>query len=163
MSKIITGGVPYALDVKRLTEAFPVNDLTEDRVITHEDLEGTIQLRRGTQRYYGVINSWLHKMKQEAGIYMIWEPGDGVKVLNPAGLLFHAETRTRQKIKQTVRAIRIYGHVEQRRDRLDETGRARLDHMVRVANKTKEAIEQARKDMAVELAPVKSLPKRQIA
>ena len=161
MAKIFTGGVPYAIDVKRLSEAFPTDQLTEERVISHEELEGALSMDRGSQRYYGVCNSWIAKVKNETGIYMVWDQGSGIKVLTPAMLLGHAETRTRQKIKQTGRAIKTFAWVQ--RDRLDETGQQRLDHQMRVANALKSAIDTTRRELAVELAPVKCLPKRKVS
>jgi hypothetical protein len=158
MNKVFTGGVPYSVDVNRLIESFPADGLEEGRVITHEELEASVGLQRGAQRYYGVINSWISKIKSETGIFMVWEQGDGVRVLAPSGVLEHAETITRQKIKQTKRAVNTFAWVK--RDRLNEVGRQRLDHVMRVGNAIKESIDSARRQLAVELAPVKSLPKR---
>jgi len=160
MSNVFSGGVPYAVDVKRLREAWPIDRLEEGVLVPHEELEAVLNLERGTQRYYGVINSWMGKIRTETGIYMVWTPGDGVRVLAPAGILSHAETRTRQKIKQTGRAIRTFAWVQ--RDRLDEVGQARLDHQQRVAAALKMAIDATRQQLAVELAPARSLPKRSL-
>ncbi len=158
MNKVFTGGVPYSVDVSRLVESFPANKLDEGRIIPHEELETSTGLQRGSQRYYGVINSWISKVKSETGIFMVWEQGDGVKVLAPSGVLEHAETITRQKIKQTKRAVNTFAWVK--RDRLNDVGRQRLDHVMRVGNAIKESIDSARRQLAVELAPAKSLPKR---
>lgn len=156
--RIITGGVPYALHIKRLQEAWPADKLTEGLTLTHEQLEGALNLPAKSQRYYGVINSWMTKLRNETGIFLAWEVGDGVKVLTPAQVLGHAETRTRQKLKQTGRAIRTFAWVD--RERLDAKGQARLDHQTRVATALKAALDKTRQEMAVELAPVQSLPKR---
>jgi hypothetical protein len=156
-TEIFKGGLPYKPDVKRLNEEFPVDQLIEGCVITHEQFEAILQQEHGTGRYYAVINSWIIHQRSENGIYIAWDPGTGVKVLNPAEILNHAETRTRQKLRQTGRAIKTFAWVN--RARLDEIGQKRLDHQLRVASLIKESIESARKQMAVELAPVKSLPK----
>ena len=158
MNKTFTGGVPYAIDVKSLMEAFSIDTLTEGRVIPHDELEATIGSERGSQRYYGVVNSWIGRVKNETGVFLVWDQGTGVRVLDPASVLGHAETRTRQKIKQTGRAIKTFAWVK--RERLDDTGKARLDHQMRVAMALKTAIDTTRKELAVELAPVKCLPKR---
>lgn len=162
MSKLFPGSIPYGLDRERLSAAFPVAELTEGRAISHEALEGALGIPRGTTRYYGVIDSWMRRTRNVTGIYMVWVPGNGVTVLNPAALLGHAETRTRQKIRQTKRAVGIFGWVQQRRDRLDDTGKARLDHQMRIANALRLAAEETSKQMAIELAPVLSLPKRKV-
>jgi len=157
MWNVFRGGVPYSVDVKRLNEAFPVPSLTEGRVIKHEQLEAIIDAVKGTQRYYGVIHSWISQSRNSNAIFIAWEPKVGVKVLDPASLLTHAEMRTRQKIRQTGKAIRIYGFVD--RGRLDALGQQRFDHDKRVLNAYCEAMNAANKDLAVPLAPIQSLPK----
>ena len=156
-SVVFNGGLPYGPDVNRLKETFPVAKLAEGTILTHEELEAVVRQKRGTQRYYGVVNSWMKQQKNDNGIFMVWEASTGVKVLDPAGVLHCAETRTRQKIKQTGKAIRTFGWVD--RSRLDETGQKRLDHQMRVASVIKQSIESAKKELAIDLAPVKSLPK----
>lgn len=156
--RLMRTGTPYALDVKRLTEHWPVPELTEGRVIPHEELAGVLNIEAGTQRYYGVVNSWRKRMLKECGVFMVWEASAGVTVLPPAGVLHHAETRTRQKIRQTGKAIRTFAWVD--RERLDDTGKARLDHQMRVAAALQTATDAAKRQLAVELAPIKSLPKR---
>ncbi|HZF24050.1 MAG TPA: hypothetical protein VE030_11370 [Burkholderiales bacterium] len=143
--------------MNRLKDAFPVPMLAEGRVIEHADLEEIVKAKRGGQRYYGVINSWINSMKNTNGIFMTWETSVGVKVLGPAEILAHAEIRTRQKIKQTGNAVKTFVWVD--RTRLDSTGQQRLDHQERVANAIRDALNTARKDLAIDLAPVKSLPK----
>jgi hypothetical protein len=48
------------------------------------------------------------------------------------------------------------------RDRLDSIGQRRLDHQMHVASVMRSALDNARKDMAVSLAPVQSLPQRKL-
>lgn len=151
------GGLPYSPDRRRLNEAFPMPALTEGRVISHEELGDAVNCNSKSSRYYAVINSWISHQESENGILMRWEHNIGLKVMNPADVLSYAETKTRQKLKQAVKAIRIFGKVD--RKRLDTVGQDRLDHQVRVVNAYKESADAARKQLAVDLAPVKSLPK----
>lgn len=157
------GGMPYGPDVRRLEEAFPVTELTEGKVIEHEMLSGVLDLKRGTQRYYGVINAWRSRVRNSNGVILEWQPGDGLKVLDPAGVLDCSENRTRQKIKQLCgpRAIGMFAWVD--RARLDDVGRRRFDHQARVVRALKDAVIEKRRELAIELAPVKSLPKPKIA
>lgn len=154
------GGIPYALDVKKLNEAFTTPSLTEGRLITHEMLETVLGEKRATQRYYGVVNSWIHQQRNSNGIFVVWVPAQGIKVLSPSEILEYSETRTRQKIRQTGQAVRTFAWVD--RNRLDETGQKRLDHQMRVTNAMKNALDSAKRELAVELAPVHSLPKPKI-
>ena len=157
MGKIFRGGVPYAVDVRRLTEAFPVPSLTEGRVIEHKQLEEIVNSPKGSQRYYGVINSWIGQMKHANGVFMTWEPSVGIKIQDPAGIFSFAENRTRQKIRQTGKAIKNFAWVD--RSRLDPRGRERYDHQQQVLVRIEDALKNARKDLAVDLAPIQSLPK----
>src|SRR5215813_3632058 len=143
MNRLFRGGVPYAIDVKKLNEAFPVPSLSEGRVIKHSELEAILNQTKGSQRYYGVTNSFIAQMKNTNGIFIIWEPSVGIRVLGPAELLGHAEIRTRQKIGQTDRAIRNFNWVD--RTRLDTTGQQRLDHQLRVASVVRDALNAAKK------------------
>lgn len=152
------GGIPYALDVTRLTEKYP--EIPEGLVIKHEELESLLGCKRATQRYYGVVNSWMSKQKNTNGIIMVWVPSIGVKVLDPAGVLEHAETRTRQKSGQLRKAIKTFAWVD--RSRLDDVGQKRLDHQVIIAAKIAQAATDGTREMAVELSPIKAMPKRAI-
>lgn len=157
---IFRGGIPYGPDVQRLSEAFAVPSLVEGLMITHEELEKILELKRGNSRYYAVINSWISKQKNENSIIIVWESRVGLKVLDPASILNHAEVRTRQKAGQLNRAVKLFGWV--RRDRLDDTGQKRYDHQVRVAAVLAQAVTSAKKELAIELAPIKSLPKPKV-
>jgi hypothetical protein len=160
LSQIFDGGIPYVIDVNRLKEAFPVPILAEGFEIKHEELEATINVKRGTQRYYGVVNSWRNQMKNTNAICIAWEQGIGLRVLDPAGQMDFAETRTKQKIRQTGKAVKEFVWVN--RARLNPIGQQRLDHQMRVAAAIKDALGAAKKELAVELSPVKSLPKPQL-
>ena len=157
MGDIFRGGVPYSVDVKRLNEAFPAPSLVEGRVIHHSQLEEILNVPRGDQRYYGVVNSWIHKAKIEHGIYIIWKQGDGIEVLDPAKLLAHAGSRTRQKIRQTGRAINTYRFVD--RSRLNTSGQKAFDHQKRVLTVFGDAMQTVKKDLPIALEPIQSLPK----
>lgn len=157
MSEIIKGRGPYALDVARLIETFPAPTLEEGVVIEHAAFEGTIDCKRGTGRYYGVVNAWIRKMKQAYRIHIVWARTVGVKVLDPAGLAERGETVFRQKCTQTCKAAHIIDDVP--RERLDQVGQMRLDHLSRVMRFADTAMIKAKSDLAVELGPIHSLPK----
>lgn len=158
MQTIFRGGLPYSHEVGLLVAAFPVPDLSEGRVIKHEEIEAVTKLKRGTGRYYGVVKSWINSQRNQNGVVIEWEPSIGIRVLDPAGVLQCAEKKTSQKIRQVGRAVRRFGWVD--RSRLDDTGQRRLDHQVRVAAVVSGALAAAKKDLAIDLAPVQSLPKR---
>jgi hypothetical protein len=144
-----------------LDEVFPISALQEGRIVTHDELESAIGVERQTSRYYGVLRAWATRQRNANNVILEWQPTLGLKVLPPAEILHSAETRTRRKIKQTRQAIQRFGWVD--RNRLDEIGQKRLDHQVRVAAVLGKALESAKRESAIELAPVVSLPKRAIA
>lgn len=157
MAKVFHGGVPYAIDVKRLMEAFPVPTLTEGRVISHEHFAAVIDVPKGSQRYYSVINSWRSQIKHTAGIIIEWEQTKGVVVLDPAGILNHSEAKTRQKMRQAARAMKLHSYSD--RNRLDAVGQQRHDHIGRIYAIFSKQIDNTHHEMAIALAPIKSLPK----
>lgn len=160
-SQLFLGSVPYGPDIKRLEAAFPVSSLTEGRVVSHEELSGALGLEPMTSRYYGVIKAWQGKMHREFGINLFWQPKEGIRVLNPSEMLGHSETWTRRKIKQTVRAVQLFTRVD--RARLNDAGQARLDHQARIAGAMRDALQSAKKELAIEISPVQSLPKRPLS
>lgn len=161
MTMLYKGGIPYEPDVKRLNEMYQPSTLKEGRTITRDEISGVLQVPIGSQRFYGVLNSWIKQLRDHHGIYMRMIPSVGVKVLPPNEILEHGERMTHSKLRQASRAIKTFGYVD--RSRLDHIGQRRLDHQCWVAGVLKGAIATAQKQMAVELSPVKSLPKRSVA
>ena len=154
---LYAGAVPYGPDVKKLEERFPIETLYEGMLIEHFVLESVINQKRGTSRYYGTINSWKMRILNRTNVFLAWLPGQGLEVLDPAKVFGHVETKTRQKMRQTGRAVRMYGHVN--RDRLNDIGQRRLDHQMKVLDAMRQHLDAAKREMAIELVPVRSLPK----
>lgn len=155
---VFRGGVPYAIDVKRLNEAFPVDSLAEGRAITHDELEGVLQMSRYSgHRYYSVVNAWKHQLLASTGIFIAWKTTVGVEVLDPKGIQEHANTKTQHKSRQFGRAVRLFDWVP--RERLDPTGQQLLDHRRRVWGRMTDAAQAAKKELPIALGPYQSLPK----
>jgi hypothetical protein len=151
----VVNGIPYAPDVRRLEEAYPSPQ--EDQVIRHDEFEKLLKIPGKSQRYYGVINTWRKRLRTERNIDSEWLPGIGVKILNPADRLKVSESNVKHGIRHTGRAFRRLAVVP--RDRLDAIGQARYDHAITVASKLTTAGRDAQRELAIDLAPVKSLPK----
>lgn len=149
------GGIPYGPQVNRLKDKFPKPE--EGTVFTHGELEGIISEPIGTQRYYGVVNSWRTYLLHDLGIDSAWLPGEGLKILNPAERLKVGEDQFRQGLRKTRRAFRRTAIIP--RERLDDLGRQRFDHQMKVMAKLSTAAVEAGRGLAIDLAPVKSLPK----
>lgn len=151
----LVNGIPYGPDVRKLEEAYPSPE--EDQVLHHSTLEALLKIQQKTQRYYGVINTWRKRLRTERNIDTEWIHGVGLKILNPADRLKESERNVKQGIRHTGRAFRRMAIVP--RERLDAIGQARYDHALLVASKLTQAGRDAGKELAVDLAPVKSLPK----
>lgn len=156
-SEIGFGGVPYSLDVKRLREAFPIEILKEGTILTHESLAAVFDAPKGSGRYYGVISSWIRELKARENLFLVWEQTIGLKVLDPAAVLTHTESRSRQKLRQFRRVVKDLYLI--RPERLDQIGQQRLDHQKRVLLAMAENARRAEAETSIELAPVKSLPR----
>lgn len=154
-SPIIVAGIPYGPDIRKLEEAFP--NPQEDQVIKSEDFEAIIKVEQKTSRFYGVINAWRRRLRNERNIDSEWIPSVGVKILNPADRLKVSEGNIKHGIRKTSRAYRRLAITP--RDRLDAVGQQRYDHQMEVAAKLVSAGRDAKRDLAIDLAPVKSLPK----
>lgn len=151
----LVNGIPYGPDVRKLEEAFPNPE--EDQTITSEEFEKIIRVPQKTGRFYGVINTWRRRLRTDRNIDSEWVQGVGVKILNPADRLKVSEGNIKQGIRKTGRAFRRLAITP--RERLDSIGQQRFDHALLVASKLTLAGREAKKELAIDLAPVKSLPK----
>lgn len=148
-------GVPYGPQVKRLKDAYPKPE--EGLVLSHDELEELLNEERGSQRYYGVVNSWRSYLLKDLGIDSAWVQGEGLKILDPAERLKVGEDQFRHGLRKTKRAFKRTAIIP--RDRLDEIGKQRFDHQMKVMARMSTAAIEAKRELAIELAPVKSLPK----
>ena len=157
MTKLVqvVNGIPYGPDVRKLEEAYPSPD--EDSILRHGDLETLLKIQQKTQRYYGVINTWRRRLRTERNIDSEWVHGVGLKILSPADRLKESERNIKQGIRHTGRAFKRLAITP--RERLDSVGQARYDHALQVASKLTTAGREAGRELAIDLAPVKSLPK----
>lgn len=149
------GGLPYGPQVRKLEDNYPVPE--ENRIISHNELSEIIGENHGTKRYYGVINSWRKTLLNELGIDTAWLPSEGLKILDPSDRLHHSEADFKSSLRKAKRSVRRLAATP--RDRLDDIGKRRYDHAAIVMAKIKLEAEHAQKQLAIDLAPVKSLPK----
>ena len=151
----VVNGIPYGPDVRKLEETYPSPE--EDSILRHTELETLLKIEQKTQRYYGVINTWRRRLRTERNIDSEWVHGVGLKILNPADRLKESERNIKQGIRHTGRAFKRLAITP--RERLDSVGQARYDHALQVASKLTTAGREAGRELAIDLAPVKSLPK----
>ena len=151
----VVNGIPYGPDIRKLEEAFPNPE--EDQVIKSEEFENIIRVPQKTQRFYGVINTWRRRLRTDRNIDSEWLPGVGVKILDPADRLKVSESNIKHGIRKTGRGFRRLAITP--RERLDTVGQQRYDHQLQVGAKLIQAGRDAKRELAIDLAPIKSLPK----
>jgi hypothetical protein len=154
-AKLWKGGLPYGPQVRKLEELYPKPE--EDLMLIHEQIEKIIGEPKGTQRYYGIVDSWRKKLFNELGIDSAWLPGQGLKILQPSERLHASESDFKFGLRKTKRAVKRLAATP--RDRLDAIGQQRYDHAAIVMAKIKGEADMAQKQLAIDLAPVKSLPR----
>lgn len=152
MSKAYFGGVPTALDVRRLEEHF--GDLKPEAEITHEEVEQIIGVNRTEHRYRTVTNAWRKHMLTQSNIEIGAVNGIGFRVLSDAERVAGGIKGFQSGTKKQLRAVRRVGLV--RTD--DEILRRKQD----VINRLGVAIASQATSMMKEIEPPKptqALPK----
>ena len=70
-------GLPTDLDIKRLREVFPDNELLPGKIIEYSQIAVTIGIQTSTSRFKTVTKAWRDKMELESGIILV--PVNGQK------------------------------------------------------------------------------------
>jgi hypothetical protein len=154
IGKVWKRGLSYEPDVKAIEEAFP--KLEEGMILPRDQLANLIHTEINSERFYSVTLSYRKKIYHQTGVILNWVP-NGLLVLNPGEHFQFGEKRLRQDIRRTGRTIGIIHNVK--RDRLDEITQKRYDHQIHVTQVLSATLLDTRRQMKIDLAPVKSLPK----
>jgi hypothetical protein len=78
-AKMFFGGMPTAIDVKKLEERFGVPD--EGTLIPHADIAACIGVAWRSARYTTVLASWRKKLESPHNLHTGVIPGEGLKIL----------------------------------------------------------------------------------
>lgn len=151
-------GLPYEPEVRKLETRY--EQLDEGIVIPHAEMEQLLGLPRSAKRYFGIINSWRAKLLRTRNIDTEFERGNGLKILPPEDRLAVSERDFHFSARALGRSLRRTTMVP--RDRLNEVGKRRADHIEKRVAFAYQSVSEARKQLAIDLAPVKSLPKPQL-
>lgn len=127
-SKLFLGGLPTAIDVKRLRETFP--DLRPGDEITHERVEAALGIPRTDGRYRTVTSAWRRDLFRLDNVEVGAIVGIGFRVLT-------AEERVDAGVGRFQQGTRIQGRSLRRMrtirpSDLDAPHQAKLDHAIRV-------------------------------
>lgn len=125
------GGVPTDPDIATLRNAYPVEDLTEGRVILYEDVGKLIMEGPKTHRFRTVTKRWRKMLEQENSIVLGSKAGVGFLVLSPQERVTLASGHLHSSCRQAMRAHRRSGDVPRTRLTAEEAKRA--DHIMHVS------------------------------
>jgi hypothetical protein len=125
------GGVPTDTDIATLRNAYPVEALTEGRVIPYEEVGKLIMEGPKTHRFRTVTNRWRKMLEKENSIVLGAKAGVGFLVLSPQERVTLASGHLHSSSLQAVRAHRRSGDVPRARLTTEEGKRA--DHILHVS------------------------------
>lgn len=158
-SKIYKGWMPYEPDVKRILEKYPVSGLSEGQLISHEQLEEIMGLKRDSSRYRNLLMRGLGDKLREAGLVPRLRK-DGLAILTSDQNLDHGSRAMRSvggrliKARQHLLAVRP--------ERLTPERQGLLDHRKRAFNLLVEGVEASNR-VSVQLPVIESLPRLQLS
>lgn len=155
------GGMPYEIDAKLLREAFPIESLTEGRIISHDELTAVLGMPPDHQRYRPVINHWIKKMWEEGRKKIITVRKEGIQVADDKTKMKHTEHEVTLKAKLFAKKGKEIIKVDPMK--LTPTDRQLYDRNTRIIFATSNALRDARKQIALPVVPpVGSTAKRQL-
>lgn len=119
MSKAFFGGLPTALDLRRLAEAFP--QIEEGDEITHEEVAEVLEVDQTGNRYRTVTNAWRKQLLNEHNVELGALPGIGFRSLTPServsGGVKGVQSGTRKQLRSVRRVALVRTEDEQLRNK----------------------------------------------
>lgn len=82
MQKSFVGGVPTDLDIKKLRDEYPIENMKYGDVIPYSDVEELLQVKKRSYRFQTVTNRWRKTILRETNIIIGTVPSIGFKILN---------------------------------------------------------------------------------
>lgn len=99
-AKIYNGGVPYAPDLKRLTDAFGVPE--PGTLVTYEEMRAALDREVEESRFRGLVAAWRNSLEREHNVLFDAVPNVGLQALDGTGRVRHVQS----KFRRGARAIR---------------------------------------------------------
>lgn len=155
-SKPFFGGIPYAPDVNRLMKRF---GNPEPGLISYEEIEAALDMKRGDSRFEGVIAAWGRRLLKEHNIVIERRSvaGRGVKVLTEGERIAFEHGNFNRGGRQIRKAAVGASMIE--RDKLTEHEQKRLDHLRRTTASAAQSVGADARSLADALKAPSQLPK----
>jgi hypothetical protein len=105
MKALFASGMPTAPDVRRIEEAVGVP--AEGDVIAWDLLEEITANDRNSHRFGAVIHAWRRKLEREHNVFLVAEPGKGLKAATPDERIAWAAAKVRTGRRAIVRGSAV--------------------------------------------------------
>lgn len=111
-ARITKKNVSLASELKMLESAFPVEQLTEGRLIRYEELEGLLNQGRRTNRFVTIIGKWRNLLLATSGKVLLCRINEGYEVGNNSQRLVHAHSLQQQGVRRFEKSILVQDTVD---------------------------------------------------
>jgi hypothetical protein len=105
MKAVFASGMPTAPDVRRIEEAVGVP--VEGQIVEWSLLAVVTNTIRDSHRFGAVIHAWRRKLEREHNVFLISEPGKGLKVATPDERIAWAAAKVRTGRRAIVRGSAV--------------------------------------------------------
>lgn len=147
---IFSSGVPTEPDVKKLLTTF--TNLKAGNVITHTDIENTIQVKPGTSRYKTIVTAWRRRLLNEQNIDMEAVPSVGLRVLEQFERVTVSVRDFRRGVRRIGKSVSRIRRVPV--EQLTPREQVKTEHATRRMHATLVTAQADRKAISVRFGPV---------
>ena len=112
------GGVPTDIDIKRLRDAFPSDQLKEGTLIPYSKVESVLELKRSECRFKTVTSRWRRIIENELGLVIKAKTNEGFYLCDDPAKLDVAGEKLRTAAKAAKRSMVVVARTD--RNKLDD-------------------------------------------
>jgi hypothetical protein len=106
-------GLPTDIELRKLKEEYPFDDLFEGQVFSYKEIEQLLNLKWGTSRWQSVTNRWRRTVEREVGKMIVPIPGaKQFKILDDPGKVEYSGKRQIEAKNKTVKSIKALALVD---------------------------------------------------
>lgn len=120
------GGIPTALEIKKLREAYPENRMKHGDIIEYDDVSEIIGAKPKTNRFKAITCRWRSLIEKDTGIRIGAFEGTYFKVLNESEKLEFIQNKKRSVTRQMRKNLIRTSYVD--RSKLTQKEKDALDH-----------------------------------
>ena len=94
-------------ELKLLSQTFPVETLTEGRLIHYEELENTLRQPHKSQRFRSIVGKWKHQLLVTSGKVLLCRCNVGYEVGNNGQRLVQAYNLQQQGVRKFEKSVLV--------------------------------------------------------